>query len=188
MDNTVKIVVGSWYRYNSADDDLALGSNWIDLSEVTDEDELKNELEKQGFELGGLDEELFLQDIEGFEVANADLTNPFDFANMIWESEILDDPYKYNVAIAYCEVNGERDFENLVSQNGSRWDDDIYFYDGASLDGDFAYDLFDEVYGIDELLKSVPSIVTYHIDWEGIANELSYDGYYETSTGVIEFR
>ena len=64
MDDTIKIVIGSWGSYNECNE-RALGSHWLDLSEYSDWEEIEEELKKEGFDLDGLDEELFIQDIEG---------------------------------------------------------------------------------------------------------------------------
>ena len=60
----IGIVIGSWGSYNECNE-RALGSSWIDLTDYNDWDEIVEELEKQGFELDGIDEELFIQDVEG---------------------------------------------------------------------------------------------------------------------------
>ena len=57
--SNVSIVIGSWGSYNECNE-RALGSAWLDLSLFSDWDEIVEELEKQGFELDGIDEELFL--------------------------------------------------------------------------------------------------------------------------------
>ncbi len=50
--------------YNACNE-RALGSKWLDLSDFSVWDEILEELKKQGFEIHGIDEELFVQDIEG---------------------------------------------------------------------------------------------------------------------------
>ena len=71
--NEIKIVIGSWGSYNECNE-RALGSTWLDLANYTDWDDIVAELEKQGFELDGIDEELFIQDIDNFptDAANWD--------------------------------------------------------------------------------------------------------------------
>lgn len=66
MSNNIKIVIGSWGSYNECNE-RALGSKWLDLSDYSDWDEIVEELKKEGFELDGIDEELFIQDVEGIE-------------------------------------------------------------------------------------------------------------------------
>ena len=68
------------------------------------------ELKKQGFDLDGIDEELFIQDIEGIDVGNTDYANPAEIFNTLKESGCLDDEDKLKVANAYIEVNGWNDF------------------------------------------------------------------------------
>ena len=64
MNGNISIVIGSWGSYNECNE-RALGSKWLDLSDYSDWDEIVEELKKEGFELDGIDEELFIQDIEG---------------------------------------------------------------------------------------------------------------------------
>ena len=66
MEGNIKIVIGSWGSYNECNE-RALGSKWLDLSDYSDWDEIREELKKEGFELDGIDEELFIQDVEGIE-------------------------------------------------------------------------------------------------------------------------
>ena len=60
----ISIVIGSWGSYNECNE-RALGSKWLDLQDIYSWEEIEEELTKQGFELNGLDEELFIQDIDG---------------------------------------------------------------------------------------------------------------------------
>ena len=64
INNQICVVIGSWGSYNECNE-RALGSRWLDLSDYSDWEEIEEELKKQGFELDGIDEELFIQDIEG---------------------------------------------------------------------------------------------------------------------------
>ena len=75
--NNISIVIGSWGSYNECNE-RALGSKWLDLSDYSDWDEIVEELKKEGFELDGIDEELFIQDIEGIDDGsiNWDYVNP----------------------------------------------------------------------------------------------------------------
>lgn len=69
MTNEISIVIGSWGSYNECND-RALGSKWLNLSDYSDWEESEEELIKQGFELNGIDEELFIQDIEGLPISS----------------------------------------------------------------------------------------------------------------------
>ena len=90
----ISIVIGSWGSYNECNE-RALGSNWLDLSDYSDWDEIVEELEKQGFELDGIDEELFIQDVEGINDSstNWDYVNPQQLFETLLESGILDDDW-----------------------------------------------------------------------------------------------
>ena len=62
----ISIVVGSWGSYTECNE-RALGSKWLDLSAYNDWEEIEEELANQGFIFNGIDDELFIQDIEGIE-------------------------------------------------------------------------------------------------------------------------
>lgn len=70
MTNETRIVIGSWGSYNECNE-RALGSEWLTLNDYDDWDEIEEELERQGFILNGIDEELFVQDIENFIASNS---------------------------------------------------------------------------------------------------------------------
>lgn len=115
--STIQIVVGSWGSYNECNE-RALGSKWLDLANYSDWDEIVEELQNQGFELEGIDEELFIQDVDGIpsSAKNWDYTNPEDLFNTIKDSGILDDSYKYEVFEAFLEIRSFDEFEELVSK------------------------------------------------------------------------
>ena len=69
--NEIRIVIGSWGSYNECNE-RALGSQWMDLADFDSWDEIEEALSNQGFELDGIDEELFIPDIVHFTHA----TNP----------------------------------------------------------------------------------------------------------------
>lgn len=105
MNGNIQIVIGSWGSYNECNE-RALGSEWLDLSEFCDWEEIVAELKKEGFELDGIDEELFIQDIEGIpsDCCNWDYTNPETLFETLKESGILDNDYKYKVFCAFLEI------------------------------------------------------------------------------------
>lgn len=177
----ISVVIGSWGSYNECNE-RALGSKWLDLSEYSDWEEIEEELKKEGFKLDGIDEELFIQDIEGIpgNSCNWDYVNPQQLFETLLESGILDDYDLYELFEAYLEVNNFDDWENLVSSHGSRWDDDIILYRNQDMD-DVAYDLMHESFEIPDYLEN-------YIDYSSFARDLSYDGYYETSKGVLAIR
>ena len=95
MTNEIRIVIGSWGSYNECNE-RALGSKWLDLSDYSDWEEIEEELEKQGFILDGIDEELFIQDIEGIpsDSKNWDYCNPQNLFETLRDSDVLYDSYK----------------------------------------------------------------------------------------------
>ncbi len=175
----ISIVIGSWGSYNECNE-RALGSKWLDLSDYSEWDEILDELKKQGFELQGIDEELFVQDVEGLPSdACNDYTNPKELFNTLQESGVLDNDYKYDVFQAYLEIFSFSDFENLVNSYGERWDDDIHLYVGMSWD-DYGRQYFDDC------CYEVPDSIIDFIDFERYGEYIGSDCAHEYSEGIIE--
>lgn len=179
----VEIVIGSWGSYNECNE-RALGSKWLDLSDYSDWEEIEEELTKQGFELNGIDEELFIQDIEGIpsNSKNWDYTNPQTLFETLNESGILNDRHKYEVFEAFLEVRSYDDWETLVNDYGENWADDIYLYKNMDYT-DLAYHMIHEV-----CCYEIPKWLENYVDYEAYGRDLSYDGFTEYSNGIIEMR
>lgn len=176
------VVIGSWGSYTNCNE-RALGSNWMDFTQFNTVEEIKEELKKQGFELDGIDEELFVQDYESdITLSNCDYINPLRLFEQLQELGILEDDNRYQLACAYCEAFSFEDLMERVEEYGDCWDDDLYFYEGQTM-LEVATDLFDELY-----LHDIPENVRYYIDYEAFARDLSFDGFYEVSNGVLEVR
>ncbi|MDD3832240.1 MAG: antirestriction protein ArdA [Clostridia bacterium] len=183
MAGNIQIVIGSWGSYNECNE-KALGSKWLDLSDYSDWEEIEEELKKEGFKLNGIDEELFIQDVEGIpsNSKNWDYTNPKELFETLLESEVLDDDYKYEVFEAFLEVKDYDEFENLVRNHGSNWDMDINLY--KKMDWyDLGYYFIHEV-----CCREVPDWLDNYIDYQRYGEELSYDGFAEYNNGIIEIR
>lgn len=181
--NEIQIVVGSWGSYNACNE-RALGSKWLILADYDSWDEIAEELEAQGFQLDGIDEELFIQDCEGISGFDGDYMSPEKLFNICKESGILDDSYKCQVAEAFLEAVGWSDFEDLVEAHGERWDDDVIFYEGMTVE-EVLEEMVTECYDLDfDKLGWLSSYIT--IDYEAMARDS--DGYYEVTDGVIEIR
>ena len=159
----IQIVIGSWGSYNECNE-RALGSKWLDLSMYTDWSQIEEELVKQGFELDGMDEELFIQDIEGIptDSGNWDYENPQQLFEMLYEAEVLDNTRKYDLFCAYLEVESLSGFRDLVDRYGSRWDDDIVLYHGYDWE-DYGREMFDLMHepGKYEDLRSLRPLCPY---------------------------
>ena len=92
--SNVNIVIGSWGSYNACNE-RALGSKWLELNDYDSWDEIEEELTKEGFDLKGIDEELFIQDLEGIDDSslNCDYMHPKRLFETLKESEILNNKY-----------------------------------------------------------------------------------------------
>lgn len=181
MEYKISMVIGSWGSYNACNE-RALGSKWLDLSDYECWDEIVKELEEQGFELNGIDEELFVQDIEGIPTDSVDwdYVNPKELFEILKISSVLDDEYKFEIMQAFLEVRSFKEWEGLIEKYDDSWDMDIYLYSNQTM-VDVAYNLVEELYNIEGPLAN-------YFDYEAFASDLSYDVYAETSYGVIEIR
>ena len=130
--------------------------------------------------LDGIDEELFIQDIDGIDAKdmNCDYIHPQRFFELIKESEVLEDSYKYDIMEAYLEVRSFSDFADRVNKYGSIWTDDIYKNK----------DWYDIGYKLLHDCHQIPDYLDNYIDYERFGEELKYDGYEEYSNGIIEIR
>lgn len=182
LNNTIKAVIGSWGSYTACNE-KALGSKWLTLNDFDNWDEIKEELKNENFDLKGIDEELFIQDIEGLpsNCKNWDYTSPAILFRILKDAEVLNNEYKYKTMLAYLEVRDFSDFERLVEEKVDCWDDDIYFYENQTL-LDVAYDLVDE-YGY---LNQMPENLRCYFDYQRFADDLEFDGFTEVKDGVIE--
>jgi hypothetical protein len=182
VSNEIKIVIGSWGSYNECNE-RAYGSRWLDLADFDEWDDIEEELKKQGFELDGIDEELFIQDIENIpsSAANWDYVNPEDLFNLLKEAEVLDDLHKYDVLMAYLEICSFDDFKQLVDNYGSRWDDDIILYKNYDWE-DYGREMF-ELMGY-----QIPESILDYFDFKAYGESFEYDDIHEYSEGLIEIR
>lgn len=176
----IRIVIGSWGSYNECNE-RALGSKWLDLEDFDTYEEIEEELTKEGFELDGIDEELFIQDIDGIDAKdmNCDYIHPKDLFELLSEADVISNDYNYEMMSAFLEVRNWDDFTNRV-KGCSDWTDDIYLYKNEDW-YDLGYNLMHECYQIPEFLEN-------YIDYERYANDLKYDGFEEYSEGIIEIR
>ena len=179
--NEVKIVIGSWGSYN-AGNSRAMGSKLITLSNYDDWEEIEEDLTKQGFQLDGIDEELFIQGIENLDLdgENTDYMSPRCLFETLYESGVLLDANKFETMEAFIEARSYKDFEARVKEQGECWDDDVRIYKG--------YDWED--YGREQFSNSglsIPDSLIDYFDFESYGESFSYDGVVEKySGGLIE--
>ena len=176
---TVSMVIGSWGSYNACNE-RALGSKWLDLSNYSSWEDIEEELEEEGFELDGIDEELFIQDIEGIDCSGIrwDYEHPKTLFELLKESGVLDNSYLFEVMEAYIEVESWKSFRDLVEQNGERWSMDINIYRGFDWE-DYGKEMFALC------CYEIPDHIMDFIDFERYGE---YVGEYahEYSNGIIE--
>lgn len=177
---TISIVIGSWGSYNACNE-RALGSTWLDLADYLDWEEIEEELKKQGFDLNGIDEELFVQDIEGIPTCatNWDYVHPQALFELLQQSGILTDTDKYEKILAYIEVQSFEIWQELVLKNGNAWDNDIYLYP--------KYDWYD--YGKMMFSYSgleLPKFLEMFFDFEGLGEHFKHYDVQEHSNGLIQ--
>ena len=181
MVNEISIVIGSWGSYNDCNE-RALGSKWLNLSEYSEWEDIEKELENEGFELDGIDEELFIQDVEGIDAdANWDYVHPERLFELLKEADVLDNSYKFEIMQAYLEVRGFNEFEELVSSRGSGWDNDINVYRNYDWE-DYGREMFD-LMGYE-----IPESILDYFDFKAYGESFQYDDIYEYSGGLIEIR
>jgi len=179
MRNNISVVIGSWGSYNECNE-RALGSKWLKLNDHTSWDDIEAELVKEGFILGGIDEELFIQDIEGLPANNVnwDYMNPEDLFKTLKEPDVLDHISIYEKMCVYLEVRSWGNFKDLVDNKGASWDDDIYIYEGDWAD-----------YG-EEMFRnmgySLPEHLEQFFDYESYGRYIGSDYAKEYSVGIIE--
>jgi antirestriction protein len=130
---------------------------------------LKNE--KELSQILGKDEEYFITDYEApfsiCEYENLEKLNCF-----VAEFSGLNDHDQQKVIYLINDCGVERD-EALQQY------EDVTFYEGMTLK-DVAYELVNE-----GSFGDIPETIKSYIDYEKLANDLSVDGYYETSKGTF---
>ena len=181
MKDPIRIVIGSWGSYNECNE-RALGSKWLDLSDYSDWEEIEEELKAEDFILDGIDEELFIQDVEGLPSGckNWDYTHPKTLFETLYESGVLESDHKYDLMMAFVEVESFDDFEERVSSKGSNWDDDITLYSDFDWD-DYGREMF-SVMGYE---NDIPEHLQDFFDFEGYGQYMG-DQAHKCSAGIIE--
>ena len=182
IESNISVVIGSWWSYYACNS-RCYGSKWLDLSDYSDWDEILEELKKQGFDLHGIDEELFIQDIEGFptDCKNWDYVHPQEFFELLQQSGVLIDNQKYEKMQAFIEVCSFEAWEELVKKYDDSWDDDIYLYPNYSWE-EFGIERFEEAG------HQLPDNLECYFDFEAFGQSFENSGVLAYSGGLIEYR
>lgn len=160
----MKAYITNLGKYNEG----CLVGKWIDFP--IDDDDFESELESIGVKENTMYEEWFVTDYDcslfdmydAFgEYPNIDDINEVAEALEDNESEFtaLMEVYNYTDALRYLES------------------DNYTFYEGMTLE-DVAYEIVEECYNL-------PEFAQRYFDYKAFALDLGYDGYCETSNGVI---
>lgn len=158
--------MNTWANYNENGAD---GGFWVKLP--CDLDNVMERLAKStGEEVDEM--EVFINDceaeIEGLEISEYD--NIEELNELAEDLENLDEDDVEKIE-AIMEAHGEtlrNAFDNI---------DNYTYYSGMTLE-DVAYELVEESYELSDFAKQ-------YFDYEAFARDLGYDGYIETTNGVI---
>lgn len=145
-----------------------LVGKWIDFP--IDDDDFESELESIGVKENTMYEEWFITDYD---------CSLFDMHAAFGEYPNIDDINE----VAEALDNNEDEFTALLEvcsyEDALRYleSENYTFYQGMTLE-DVAYELVEECYNL-------PEIAQRYFDYKAFARDLSFDGYTETSSGVI---
>lgn len=145
-----------------------LVGKWIDFP--IDDDDFEKELASIGVVSGSMYEEWFITD---YDCALFDMYGAFgEYPNIDDINEVAEAlDYREDEFVALLEVCSYEDALDHLK------DEDFTFYYDMTLE-DVAYELVDECYNL-------PEIAQRYFDYKAFARDLSFDGYTETSNGVI---
>lgn len=160
----MKAYITNLGKYNEG----CLVGKWIDFP--IDEDDFTSELESIGVKENTMYEEWFITDYDCslFDMYDAFGEYPnIDDINEVAEA-LEDNESEFTALMEVCSYTDALRY--LESENYT-------FYEGMTLE-DVAYELVEECY-------KLPEIAQRYFDYKAFARDLGYDGYCETSTGVI---
>ena len=171
----LNIFVNTWGNYNENGAD---GGEWITLP--MDNEELEQTLERIAEQMGDNDPEWFVNDYEwttecGDLCEVGEHSNIFNLNEQMQEFDTLD-MWEQEEVCAAVEAFGYTFAEAMDKQQRGCFT----FYKGYDL-SDLAYHLVEECYFTDDM----PDIFRVYFDYEAFARDLGFDGYTETTNGVI---
>lgn len=170
----LRIFVNTWGNYNKNGAD---GGEWLELP--MDPNELTEKLDAIAEAMGDKDPEWAIHDYEWIGDIDIGEIGEYDgieeWNDKCMEADDLEDYELVEIAAA-IEAWGYSFEEAMERQQRGCF----VFYEGQSLE-DVAYQLVEECYNFD----NVPEIFSRYFDYEAFARDLRFDGYEETSLGVI---
>lgn len=170
----LNIYINTWGNYNENGADLG---EWITLP--MDADELQEKLDEVAERMHDDDPEWFVNDYEWTgDIALFDVNEMDRYEDLNEIAQRLDnlDQWDCEALAAIVEVNGWNNGDALdILESG-----DFQFYADMDLT-DVAEEIVNDCY----FSKDTPDIFTRYFDYEAFGRDLSFDGYTETSKGVI---
>ena len=170
----LNIFVNTWGNYNENGAD---GGEWITLP--MDPDALEEELKKISDAMGDFDPEYCIHDYEWTtEIEPRDISEYENIDSLNEELQdlaSLDEWDQKEIAAAMEAFDYEFKEAYERQQRGC-----FIFYPGQDLD-DVAAELADEWLNS----KDIPDFIARYFDYDAFARDLTFDGYTETSHGVI---
>lgn len=160
----MKAYITNLGKYNEG----CLVGKWIDFP--IDEDDFESELESIGVKENTMYEELFVTDYDCslFDMYDAFGEYPnIDDINEVAEA-LEDHESEFTALMEVCSYTDALKY--LESENYT-------FYEGMTME-DVAYEIVEECY-------ELPEIAQRYFDYAAFARDLEFDGYTETSSGVI---
>lgn len=160
----MKAYITNLGKYNEG----CLVGKWIDFP--IDEDDFTSKLESIGVKENTMYEEWFITDYDCslFDMYDAFGEYPnIDDINEVAEA-LEDHESEFTALMEVCSYTDALKY--LESENYT-------FYEGMTLE-DVAYEIAEECYNL-------PEIAQRYFDYKAFARDLSFDGYSETSNGVI---
>ena len=165
----INIYLNTWKNYNENGAD---GGEWLTLP--MDHDELLEEMKKISDAMHDYDPEYFINDYENLtdaEIEVGEYTNILELNETLQEIDGLDE-YESKVLAALLEVGYYSDLKEALENVN-----DYGLYEGYDLE-DLAYELVEDCYNL-------PKFALRYFDYKAFARDLSFDGYDETSVGVL---
>lgn len=172
----LKIFVNTWGNYNENGAD---GGEWIELPMTPEE--LSETLERIAEQMGDHDPEWAIHDSEWDD---AELFEVGEYDNIAQVNEIINecatlDEWELKEVSAAVEAWGYNISEAIERQQRGCF----IFYPDRTLQ-EVAEELADEMIACHSN-GEIPEIFTRYFDYEAFARDLGFDGYEETSHGVI---
>lgn len=160
----MKAYITNLGKYNEG----CLVGKWIDFP--IDEDDFESELESIGVKENTMYEEWFVTDYD---------CSLFDMYDAFGEYPSIDDINEVAEALEDNESEVTALMEVCSYTDALRYleSENYTFYEGMTLE-DVAYELVEECYNL-------PEIAQKYFDYKAFSRDLSFDGYTETSSGVI---